>query len=159
MSEYKPGRKAVSKLKALGMPGLYHLLLDEVIQALDDADFASAKLRSDLDTARAEISRLRRQAAHDDQRANEVQGMMEDMHAEREWLRAKVKELNRRAQTAEAGVFENIETLKNKGMPLGRQLAHAGYGIMERERDELRANRDRLRGVVEMFEARGRSRT
>ena len=123
------------------------------------------------------VDRLRREAARDEQRAHEMQGMLADMHAEverlreesrdltctvaarentikrlrreREQARETIKKLNRRATTAEAGVCENIETLKKKGMPLGRRLAHAGYGVMERERDaalarvaELEAERD-----------------
>ena len=55
-----------------------------------------------------------------------------DLRAERDCLRSELQ--------IEQGRFESAVAMCND---------------LEIERDELRANRDRLRGVVEMFEARG----
>mgnify|MGYP003494598122 CR=1 FL=1 len=45
--------------------------------------------------------------------------------AERDALRATVSRLNRRAQTAEAGVRANVAACKTAGVSLGRALANA----------------------------------
>lgn len=62
--------------------------------------------------------------------------------AERDELRATVTRLNRRAQTAEAGVRDNVEACKAAGVSMGRTLANAAADMYLRRAEQAEAERD-----------------
>ena len=62
--------------------------------------------------------------------------------AERDELRATVTRLNRRAQTAEAGVRDNVEASKAAGKSMGRTLANAAAAMYLRRAEKAEAERD-----------------
>jgi hypothetical protein len=69
---------------------------------------------------------------------------------ERDEARETASRLNRRAQSAEAGVAEKIHS--GTGPSLGRSLANAGASMFKRERDEALAELARLRERAEALE-------
>lgn len=84
--------------------------------------------------------------------------------AERDELRATVTRLNRRAQTAEAGVRDNVEACKAAGVSMGRTLANAAADMYLRRAEQAEAERDAqhalvLRLTAESEEARLRLKT
>lgn len=153
------------------------------LEALDQLDFycygSSPKQQAALATIRAALSKqgsladlrgqveaLTRERDHhhaamtmlldlgSDATHEDIQRVAAQNRTDLDEARATIKRLNRRATDAEAVAMDNIDGLKAKGMPLGRRLAHVGYGIMERERDaalaEVKALRARPERVVEV---------
>lgn len=68
--------------------------------------------------------------------------------AERDELRATVTRLNRRAQTAEAGVRDNVEACKAAGVSMGRTLANAAADMYLRRAEKAEAERDAQHALV-----------
>lgn len=72
----------------------------------------------------------------------EVCAKLDHAIAERDELRATVTRLNRRAQTAEAGVRDNVEACKAAGVSMGRTLANAAADMYLRRAEQAEAERD-----------------
>lgn len=67
-----------------------------------------------------------------------------ELARENKRLREKNSELNRRATRAEGAVSKTIEQMQRAGGSLGRALANVGYRLAIRDRDEARAEVERL---------------
>lgn len=72
----------------------------------------------------------------------ELAAALRRAEAERDELRATVTRLNRRAQTAEAGVLDNVEACKAAGVSFGRTLANAAAAMYRRRAEQAEAERD-----------------
>jgi hypothetical protein len=134
----------------------------------EQATYAAALRRAEAerDEARRDAEAHKRQTQEVGAKAieltKEVTAQLEQAIAERDALRATVSRLNRRAQTAEAGVRDNVEACKAAGKSMGRTLANAAAGMYQRRAEQAEAERDAQAELVgkltrERDEARAQS--
>lgn len=76
-----------------------------------------------------------------------------------ERLRGRYAEMHRRAQLAESAAATKVEECQRKGWSLGRGLAVWGLTKAQRENEELRAEVESLRGLIESHAPEGRNIT
>ena len=100
-------------------------------------EFAAALRRTE-----AELDAATTQLAKKFKRLEELERRCTQAESERDELRATVTRLNRRAQTAEAGVRDNVEASKTAGKSMGRTLANAAADMYRRRAEKAEAERD-----------------
>ena len=112
-------------------------------EAQERADYAAAVRR-----AEAERDAALKQSAAWEIQAQDMRDRLIKAEAERNELRATVTRLNRRAQTAEAGVRDNVEACKAAGVSMGRTLANAAADMYLRRAEKAEAERDAQHALV-----------
>jgi len=101
-----------------------------------------AILAAALRRTEAELDAATTQLAKKFKRLEELERRCTQAESERNELRATVTRLNRRAQTAEAGVRDNVEASKAAGKSMGRTLANAAAAMYRRRAEQAEAERD-----------------
>lgn len=119
--------------------GYKHRLLSELAHALRRTIAEREEAQRDAESYKRQTQEVSAKAI---ELTKEVCAKLDHAIAERDELRATVTRLNRRAQTAEAGVRDNVEACKAAGVSMGRTLANAAADMYLRRAEQAEAERD-----------------
>lgn len=119
--------------------GYKHRLLSEFAHALRRTIAEREEAQRDAESYKRQTQEVSAKAI---ELTKEVCAKLDHAIAERDELRATVTRLNRRAQTAEAGVRDNVEASRAAGKSMGRTLANAAADMYLRRAEQAESERD-----------------